>query len=230
MEPTISESPARVLAGRRVLITAGPTHEAIDPVRYIANASSGKMGYAIARAARDAGAEVVLVSGPVAIPEPEGVEIVRVVSAAEMLEACEREFPACDAAILAAAVADFTPAHPRGRKIKKDEGGLTILELKETADILKELSSKKGERAVVGFAAETNDLLTHAEEKLEEKGCDLIVANDVSRADSTFGSDTDQVTFVAPDGVAELPLLPKDEVARRLVARLAALLAKGTRE
>ncbi len=224
MDAVSSNDIAHALDGARVLVTAGPTHEAIDPVRYIANASSGKMGYAIARALRDAGAKVTLVSGPVAIPEPEGVEVVRVVSAEEMLEACEEAFPEADAAILAAAVADFTPAHPKGRKIKKDEGGLTILELKETVDILKTLSSKKGGRVVVGFAAETNDLIAHAEEKLEEKGCDLIVANDVSRADSTFGSDTDLVTFVAPDGMTELPLLPKDEVARRLVSELAELL------
>ncbi len=230
MAKTTSKAPGRALEGVRVLITAGPTHEAIDPVRYIANASSGKMGYAIARACRDAGARVVLVSGPVAIPAPEGVELVRVVSAADMLEACEEAFPAVDAAILAAAVADFTPAHPKDRKIKKDEGGLAFVELKETADILETLSLEKGARVVVGFAAETNDLIPHAEEKLREKGCDLIVANDVSRADSTFGSDTDKVTFVAPDGVVALPLLGKDEVAERLVARLARLLAESPRE
>ncbi len=225
MEGCAEAGRARVLEGTRVLITAGPTHEAIDPVRYIANASSGKMGYAIARAARDAGAHVVLVSGPVDIPHPKGVELVEVVSAAEMLEACERAFGEVDAAILAAAVADFTPAHPKAKKIKKDEGGLMVLELKETADILQTLSAEKGERVVIGFAAETNDLIAHAEEKLAGKGCDLIVANDVSRADSTFGSDTDKVTFVSSSGIVELPLLPKDEVARLLVEKLAEMLA-----
>lgn len=212
------------LTGRRILVSAGPTHEAIDPVRYIANASSGKMGYAIARAALDAGAEVALVSGPVALEAPEGVELVRVTSAAEMLDACIEAFDGADAAVLAAAVADFTPAHPKDRKIKKSEDGLPVIELVETADILATLCAGKGDRVVVGFAAETNDLVAHAQAKLESKGADLIVANDVSRKDSTFGSDTDRVTLLSKEEVEELPLLPKAEVAQRLMERIARLL------
>lgn len=214
----------RALEGKRILVSAWPTHEHIDPVRYLANASSGKMGYAIARAARDAGAEVTLVSGPVALAAPSGVEVVPVVSAADMLDACERAFPSMDAAILAAAVADYTPVSVADHKLKKAEGGLESISLKQTADILARLSAGKGRRVVVGFAAETNDLEANAAAKLREKGCDLIVANDVSRADSTFGSETDRVTVISRSGVERLPTLPKDEVAKRLVQRVASLL------
>ncbi len=214
------------LTGVRVLVTAGPTHEAIDPVRYIANASSGKMGYAIARAFLRAGAAVTLISGPVALDAPEGAEVVHVTSAEEMLAASEEVFARVDAAVLAAAVADYTPVRVADHKIKKSEGGLRVIELKETADILKALSAAKGPRVVVGFAAETDDLIAHATEKLTSKGCDLIVANDVSRADSTFGSDTDRVTLVFPDGPRALPLMAKGEVAEIIVAEVAGLLAE----
>ncbi|MBQ3283508.1 MAG: bifunctional phosphopantothenoylcysteine decarboxylase/phosphopantothenate--cysteine ligase CoaBC, partial [Atopobiaceae bacterium] len=174
----------RPLAGRSVVITAGPTHEAIDPVRFIANASSGKMGYALARAARDAGASVTLVSGPVALAAPHGVEVMRVTSAAQMLEATCRAFEGADVAILAAAVADYTPASPADHKLKKAHERLDTVELVETADILATISAAKGRRVVVGFAAETNDLVANATAKLSRKGCDMIVANDVSRAES----------------------------------------------
>ena len=199
----------RPLAGRSVVVTAGPTHEAIDPVRFIANASSGKMGYALARAARDAGASVTLVSGPVALAAPHGVEVVRVTSAAQMLEATCRAFEGADVAILAAAVADYTPASPADHKLKKAHEHLDTVELVETADILATISAAKGRRVVVGFAA-------------------MIVANDVSRAESTFGSDTNRVTLVSLDGSEQLELMSKDDVAHAIVSRVVSLLAQGS--
>ncbi len=220
----------RPLAGRSVVITAGPTHEAIDPVRFIANASSGKMGYALARAARDAGASVTLVSGPVALAAPHDVEVVRVTCAAQMLEATCRAFEGADVAILAAAVADYTPASPADHKLKKAHEHLDTVELVETADILATVSAAKGCRVVVGFAAETNDLVANATAKLSRKGCDMIVANDVSRAESTFGSDTNRVTLVTPDGSEQLELMSKDDVAHAIVCRVAGLLAQGSSE
>lgn len=214
------------LAGRDVVVTAGPTHEAIDPVRYIANASTGKMGYAIAREAARRGANVTLVSGPTALATPVGVHRVDVVSAAQMHEAALAAFGGADAAICAAAVADYTPKAPADHKLKKTAEHLDAIELVETADILRDLSARKGDRVVVGFAAETDDLLAHARQKLERKGCDLIVANDVSRADSTFGSDTDRVAFVYPDRVEQMGTLPLEQVAAELLDRLGALLGR----
>lgn len=211
------------LTGLRILVTAGPTHEAIDPVRYIANASSGKMGYTIAHEAQRRGAEVVLVSGPTSLATPAGVERVDVVSAAEMHEACLDAFDECDAAICAAAVADYTPAQTADHKLKKANDHLDSIRLVETADILADLSRRKGTRVVVGFAAETNDLERNAYDKLMRKGCDLIVANDVSRRDSTFGADTDRVEFVSPEGIEQLPTLPKSEVASAILDRVARL-------
>ncbi len=164
--------------GRTLMVTAGPTHEAIDPVRFIANASTGKMGYAIAAAAQRRGAEVRLVSGPVSIEAPEGVEVERVVSAAEMHDAAMRAFEGADACVCCAAVADYTPVAPADHKLKKSAEHLDCIKLVETADILADLSAEKGSRVVVGFAAETEALLAHAKAKLERKGCDLIVAND----------------------------------------------------
>ena len=216
--------PERPLAGKRVVITAGPTHEAIDPVRFIANASSGKMGYALARAAHAAGAQVTLVSGPVALAAPEGVDVVDVVSAAQMHAAALEAFEAADAAICAAAVADYTPAVVADHKLKKGAEELEAIRLVRTADILASLSAVKGSRVVVGFAAETNDLIAHAADKLARKGCDMIVANDVSRADSTFGSDTDAVTLLTAQGAQELPCLPKDEVAQHVISALVRLM------
>ena len=219
-----TDSKGGVLCGRKVVVTAGPTHEAIDPVRYIANASTGKMGYAIARAAASLGAQVTLVSGPTSLAAPAGVERVDVVSAAQMLEATTAAFADADAAICAAAVADYTPAHPADYKLKKSHVHLDSIELVETADILASLSASKGSRVVVGFAAETNDLLANAKRKLERKGCDMIVANDVSRADSTFGSDTDRVAFVTHEGIEQMETLPLDDVASELLGRVSALI------
>ncbi len=216
------------LMGRHVVVTAGPTHEAIDPVRYIANASSGKMGYAIAAEAARLGARVTLVSGPVSLATPRGVDRVDVVSAAQMHDAAVQAFGDADVAICAAAVADYTPAAPADHKLKKAGEHLDSIALVETADILAELSATKDaggrSRVVVGFAAETTDLITHATQKLARKGCDLIVANDVTRADSGFGSDTNHVSFVSHGGVRELPTLSKREVAQHLLVEVVRLL------
>ena len=163
-------------------------------------------------------------SGPVSLDPPRGVDVVSVTSAAQMLDACLSAFESCDAAILAAAVADYTPAAPADHKLKKDGSHLDSIELVETVDILAMLSARRGCRIVVGFAAETNNLLANAHAKLARKGCDMIVANDVSRADSTFGSATDRVTLVTATGDEQLPTLSKDEVARHLVTHVARLL------
>lgn len=213
------------LAGRRVLVTAGPTHEPIDPVRFIANRSSGRQGYAIARAAAEAGAKVTLVSGPVALAPPEGVETVLVESAREMLDAVERALPA-DIAVFAAAVADWRAATQAPGKIKKAEGSPATLALVENADILATVARRtEGRpRVVVGFAAETERVIEHARAKLARKGCDLIVANDVSPETGVMGGERNTVHLVGRDGVETWPTLPKEEVARRLVERLAALL------
>lgn len=212
------------LAGKRIVITAGPTHEPIDPVRYLSNASSGKMGYALAQAAAAHGAEVTLVSGPVSQPRPTGVNIVGVTTAAEMLAATQQAFEAADAAILAAAVSDYRPAKASDHKLKKAAEPLDTLELVENDDILATISANRGGRVVIGFAAETNDVIDNARKKLERKDCDLIVANDVSRADSTFGADTDLVTLVGDKYEEELPLMSKPEVAEAIIQRLVTML------
>lgn len=212
------------MAGLSVVVTAGPTHEAIDPVRYIGNDSSGKTGYAVAAAAARRGAEVTLVSGPTALPAPWGVTRVGVVSAAEMCAAAERAFAGADAAVCAAAVADYRPAAPAAtHKLKKGVERLDDIRLEQTEDILATLSATKGSRTVVGFAAETEDAVANAREKLARKGCDLIVANDVSRADSRFGSDTRRVAFVSADGVEEQETLPLDRLADLIWDRILAL-------
>lgn len=218
-------APAGPLSGRRVLVTAGPTHEAIDPVRFIANASSGKMGYELARAARAAGAQVTVVSGPVSLPEPPGVEVVPIVSAADLHREVMARAPEADLVVCAAAVADYTPAAPADHKLKKGVEPLDTVRLVPTADVLAQVSALPGTRCVVGFAAETDDLLANARAKLRRKGCSMIVANDVSRADSTFGSDTDAVTLVLADGEEELPLMPKADVARAVIDRACRLMA-----
>ncbi len=212
------------LAGKRVLVTSGPTHEPIDPVRYIANRSSGKQGHAIARAAAEAGAAVTLVSGPVAIPDPEGVRIVRVESAREMLRAVEAALPA-DIGIFAAAVADWRTAGEAAEKMKKDGGALPQLHLVENPDILATIAHRTEGRPplVVGFAAETGNVIPYAQAKLARKGCDLIVANDVSPEGGVMGGDRNTVHLVSAAWVETWPTLGKDEVARRLVAHLAAL-------
>ncbi len=216
----------RSLAGRRVLVTSGPTHEPIDPVRYIANRSSGRQGHAIAQAAAQAGATVTLVSGPVAIPDPPGVTVIRVETAREMLDAVEAALPA-DLAVFAAAVADWRPAQEAGaKKIKKDGTGPAPLALAENPDILATIARRSAGRPplVVGFAAETDRVLDHARAKIARKGCDLIVANDVSAEGGVMGGADNTVHLIRRDGAVETwPRLGKDEVARRLVVYLAGM-------
>ena len=207
----------RDLVGRRVLVNAGPTHEAIDPVRYIANRSTGKMGYAIADTAARRGAEVTLVSGPTTLATPAGVRRVDVESAAQMHDAMLAAFEDADVAICSAAVADYTPAAPADHKLKKSREHLDAIQLTETADNLADLCASKGSRIVVGFAAETDDLLAHAREKLARKGADLIVANDVSRPESTFGADTNRVALVTAEGVEQLETMPLADVANAIL-------------
>jgi phosphopantothenoylcysteine decarboxylase/phosphopantothenate--cysteine ligase len=214
----------QVLRGRRVLITAGPTHEPIDPVRYIANRSSGKQGYAIARAAAAAGAKVTLISGPVTLADPAGVEVVRVESAREMLTAVERALPV-DVAIFAAAVADWRVAEA-DQKIKKGSSGPPRLSLLENPDILSTVAhrSKQRPQLVIGFAAETENVVEHAKRKLASKGCDWILANDVSAESGVMGGDRNTIQLVTADGVETWPEQAKDDVAQVLVARIGAAL------
>lgn len=212
---------SRPLAGKKLLVTAGPTHEAIDPVRYIANRSSGAQGYAIAEALSRLGAEVTLISGPTRLEAPAGVARVNVQSAAEMLAACEAALPV-DGAVMVAAVADWTPAKPAERKLKKTDGGPPALDLVKTVDILATLSAPGPQRPrlVVGFAAETSDLDAYAADKLAKKGCDLIVGNDVTE-DGVMGGAENRVNLYSKAGVERWPRLPKAEVARRLAHRIA---------
>ncbi|MGY4305004.1 phosphopantothenoylcysteine decarboxylase/phosphopantothenate--cysteine ligase [Bradyrhizobium sp. USDA 4369] len=216
----------RPLAGRRVLITAGPTHEAIDPVRYIANRSSGKQGFAIAAAAQAAGADVRLIAGPVELTDPKGVRVTHVESARQMLDAVEAELPA-DVAIFAAAVADWRVAHEGGQKLKKTDKAIPPLTLVENPDILATISKLKEKRPglVIGFAAETEHLLDNAKAKFARKGCDWIVANDVSPATGVMGGDRNTVHLLTKDTegvhVASWPIMTKDEVATALVAEIA---------
>lgn len=213
-------SGARPLAGRRAIVTAGPTAEPIDPVRLLTNRSSGKQGYAIAGALAALGAEVTLVSGPTALPAPTGVKRVDVETAREMLGACEAALPA-DIAVCVAAVADWRPEREGDRKIKKGPEGPPPIRLVENPDILATLSkSPKRPSLVVGFAAETNDVEDHARAKLAKKGCDWIVANDVSIA-GTMGGDDNAITIVTGAGIERWDRLPKGEVARRLAQRMA---------
>jgi phosphopantothenoylcysteine decarboxylase/phosphopantothenate--cysteine ligase len=218
---------SNALAGEVVLVTAGGTREPIDPVRAIANRSSGRMGFAVAAEAARRGAEVVLVAGETSLATPPGVRRVDVGTALEMRDAVLAELPRSSMVVKAAAVADFRPASPEPRKIKKEELGeraRLTLELVPNPDILAEISREKGDRIVVGFAAESHDVVAAARRKIARKGCDLLVANDVSRGDAGFDVDTNAVFFVSPDGqVEELPLLPKSEVAVHLVDRLVKL-------
>lgn len=217
---------ARSMAGIKVLVTAGGTREAIDPVRYVGNRSSGKMGYALAAAAAARGAEVVLVSGPVSLAAPAGVRVVAVESALEMREAVLAEFSITDIVIKAAAVADYRPECAEPQKIKKNSAKL-VLELIKNPDILAELGSKKTKQFLVGFAAETQDLLKHATEKLRKKNLDMLVANDVSLAGAGFESDTNIVRLLTPDGVAEeLPQMTKAELGSLILDRIMAKLAQ----
>ena len=215
---------ARPLAGKRALVTAGPTVEAIDPVRMLTNRSSGKQGYAIASSLAALGAEVTLVSGPTALAAPAGVTRVDVESAREMLAACEAALPA-DIAVCVAAVADWRPAEANGRKLKKNAETPEPIALVENPDILAMLSKDaRRPRLVVGFAAETHDVEAHAKAKLVRKGCDWIVANDVS-IEGTMGGDQNAVALVSAGGIERWERMAKGEVARRLAARIAAQFA-----
>ena len=212
------------LTGKKILITAGPTREPIDPVRYISNHSSGKQGYAIAEAARNMGANVTLVSGPVSLPKPSGMTVVNVQTAEEMLAASSGSF---DVVICAAAVADWKVAKAASHKIKKTKSGdMPSLTFVENPDILATLSKKRKSRAklVVGFAAETEKIIEHAKAKLIKKGCDLIIANGVSESSGVFGSDKNIVHLISEAGVEDWPQLSKIEVANRLMAHIAGLL------
>jgi phosphopantothenoylcysteine decarboxylase / phosphopantothenate---cysteine ligase len=217
---------AKPLVGRKVLVTAGPTREPIDPVRYISNQSSGKQGYAIAAAAQAFGADVTLITGPTALSMPLGVAVVKVETAQDMLKACEDALP-CDVAIFAAAVADWRISHAADEKIKKAADGSTpTLSFVENSDILKTIAARKSKRpaVVVGFAAETENVIAHAQAKLAKKNCDLIVANDVSAENNIFGGEANRVHLVSADGVEDWPKLSKAEVAVRLMQHVVTLL------
>ena len=214
------------LSGRHVLVTSGPTHEPIDPVRYIANRSSGRQGHAIAAALAGLGARVTLVSGPVTVPDPAGVSVVRVETAREMLDACQRALPA-DAAVFAAAVADWRVANASDGKIKKQPGAAApALELVPNPDILATIAAAGPSRplVVVGFAAETDDLLANAQSKLIRKNADFIVANDVSPETGIMGGTENAVQLISAAGVEEWPRLAKEDVAQRLAWRIAEAL------
>jgi phosphopantothenoylcysteine decarboxylase/phosphopantothenate--cysteine ligase len=214
------------LAGKHVMITSGPTHEPIDPVRYIANRSSGAQGTALARALLDLGARVTFVTGPAQVPPPQGADVVRVESAREMLAAVQGALPA-DAAVFAAAVADWHVVGAADQKIKKTAGGLPTLSFGENPDILATVARMTEGRPplVVGFAAETQDVIANATAKRRRKGCDWIVANDVSPASGVMGGSENAVTLISDAGTESWPRAPKDQVARDLARRIAAALA-----
>ena len=208
------------LAGKKVLVTAGPTREAIDPVRFITNHSTGKMGYAVARAAMLRGAQVTLVSGPVSIPAPSFVEVVPVVSAQDMYEAVTARAAEQDMLIMTAAVADYRPAEVATEKVKKQEGDMSI-PLTRTKDILGTIGqSRRPDQVICGFSMETENMLANSQAKLERKNADLIVANNVKDAGAGFGVDTNLVTVITKGGAEELPLMSKDQVAHALLDRM----------
>ena len=229
IEAAIAEalSANAALAGRKVIVTAGPTIEAIDPVRFVSNRSSGKMGYAIAQAAKDAGADVTLVTGPTALAAPKGVRTITIESAEEMKDAVLALLPGTDAIVMAAAVADYRPREVQQRKLKKrDVGSELTIHMTENPDLLRAIvAARPSKTLIVGFKAETGDATAEATRMLREKKLDLVVANDITDPGSVFGSDTDRVTFVSADGAEALPLLAKTEVARRLVVKLATRLS-----
>ncbi|NOD30829.1 bifunctional phosphopantothenoylcysteine decarboxylase/phosphopantothenate--cysteine ligase CoaBC [Ruegeria atlantica] len=223
VEARLSAGP---LAGRRVLVTSGPTHEPIDPVRYIANRSSGAQGAAVARALAELGAEVTFVTGPADVPPPAGVRVVPVETAQQMSDAVDAALPV-DAGIFAAAVADWRVASASDKKLKKSRDGLPVLEFAENPDILKRVSGMGVNRPplVVGFAAETDNVIEHATAKRLRKGCDWIVANDVSPATGIMGGSENAVILISDNGAEEWPRMGKGEVARRLAAKIADALA-----
>lgn len=222
IEAKLADGP---LKGKRVLVTSGPTHEPIDPVRYIANRSSGAQGTAIASALAALGAEVVFVTGPADVQPPDGVQVIKVQTAQEMLEAVQSALPV-DAGVFAAAVADWRVSSASDRKLKKSKDGLPVLEFAENPDILKFVSQmKKGRpQLVVGFAAETNDVIENATAKRKRKGCDWIVANDVSPGTGIMGGAENAVTLISDAGAEDWPRMAKDAVARKLAARIAEAL------
>jgi phosphopantothenoylcysteine decarboxylase/phosphopantothenate--cysteine ligase len=213
------------LSGRRVVVTAGPTREAIDPVRYVGNRSSGRMGYEVAAAAWRRGADVLLVTGPSHLPPPVGIEVARVESAEEMRAAVEAALPTADVLVMAAAVADFRPADPAGEKLKKESGGVPELRLERTADVLASTRAlRPAECVVVGFALETKDAVDNGRRKLEAKGLDLLVVNDAREPGAGFEVATNRVTLLQPGrGDEALPLMPKSEVADRILDRVVEL-------
>jgi phosphopantothenoylcysteine decarboxylase/phosphopantothenate--cysteine ligase len=218
-------APRRDWQGHRILVSAGPTQEAIDPVRFISNRSSGKMGYAIAEAAQARGAQVVLVTGPTALQQPKGIEVVSVATAEEMMKALSSRLAWSTTVIMAAAVADFRPTNPAVQKLKKQGRTGQTLELERTTDILASLSAQRTTQLMVGFAAETSDLIAHAKRKLTEKGLDLIVANDVTTVGGGFGSDQNAATLIdRQDVLTELPLMPKRALADAILNRAQELL------
>jgi len=217
----------RDLAGRRMLVTAGPTREPLDPVRYFSNRSSGKMGLAVAVAARNRGAQVTLVAGPIALPCPAGVDLVAVVTAEQMRNAVLAHLDAADVVVMAAAVADYRPAAPSAEKIKKERRGRLVVELEPTPDILAELGARRGPQVLVGFAAETGDPAAAARRKLTEKNLDLVVANDVTLPGAGFDVDTNQVEIFTRDGRRiAVPLAPKALVAGRILDEVVAALGR----
>lgn len=226
VESILKKTP-RDLQGKKILVTAGPTHEPIDPVRFISNRSSGKMGFAIANASAQRGANVTLISGPVSLGTPKNVTRIDVETAEQMREAVMHHAKKCDAIIMAAAVADYAPKKPAANKIKKDElasSGLT-LELKPTFDILRDLGAKKNGTVLVGFALETQDELKNAKEKLRKKNLDLIILNSTRDEGAAFGADTNVVTIISKDGkVEKLPKMPKFDVSVEILNRVVKLL------
>ena len=213
--------PLSDLKGQRILVSAGPTQEAIDPVRYISNRSSGKMGYALAEAARNRGADVILVSGPTALAPPAGVRIVPVTTAKDMAEAMSTHFNWASVVIMAAAVADFLPKTPASQKLKKGTAAVPPLELEQAPDILAMLSARRTSQILVGFAAETQQLIQHATGKLNAKGLDLIVANDVTQAGAGFGSDQNAATILSRTGMQlALSLRPKTQLAHDILSTI----------
>lgn len=224
-QPDFTDISHRPLVGKRVLVTAGPTHEAIDPVRYIANRSSGRQGFAIAAAAADLGAEVTLIAGPVHLETPPGVVRINIETALEMQAEVEKALPV-DAAIMVAAVADWRAAQAPDQKIKKDGDAIPALVLTENPDILASLATHKHRpKLLIGFAAETEKIVDHAQTKLTKKGCDWIVANDVSG--DVMGGENNAFHIVTKDGVDSWPESPKDVIARKLMEKVADALAKG---
>ena len=218
-------APTQDWHGHHILVSAGPTQEPIDPVRFISNRSSGKMGFAIAEAAQARGAQVVLVTGPTALPPPKGVEVVSITTAAEMTTVLSTRLPWSTVVIMAAAVADFRPKHPASRKISKKALADRSLDLERTTDILSLLSAKRTTQLMIGFAAETDDLIAHATDKLKAKGLDLIVANDVTTAGAGFGSDQNAATLIdRQGGMTALPLMPKRALADAILNRAHELL------